>query len=249
MKKRQLLITYLVTIVLIYALWYVLSLLLGSNLLPDPFLVLRQGISELDEGLFWSHVAASLFRILAGLFFGFILAVPIGLFLGSNERFDRLFAPLIYLGYPIPKIVLMPIIFVLFGLGDTGKIVLITMIIFFQLLITTRDSARKISMEVIYSLKSLGGNRWHFYRHVVWPISLPGIFTSLRIGTGTAVAVLFFVESIATRKGLGFYIIDAWGRADYPTMFVGIIALSCIGIILYEVFDLLEKKLCTWKNA
>jgi NitT/TauT family transport system permease protein len=249
LKKRQLLITYLVTIILIYGLWYVLSLLLGSNLLPDPFLVLRQGISELEKGLFWSHVAASLFRIIAGLFFGFILAVPIGLFLGSNERFDRLFAPLIYLGYPIPKIVLMPIIFVLFGLGDTGKIVLITMIIFFQLLITTRDSARKISMEVIYSLKSLGGNRWHFYRHVVWPISLPGIFTSLRIGTGTAVAVLFFVESIATRKGLGFYIIDAWGRADYPTMFVGIIALSCIGIILYEVFDLLEKKLCKWKNA
>ena len=249
MKKRQLLITYLVTIILIYALWYVLSLLLGSNLLPDPFLVLRQGISELDKGLFWSHVGLSLYRILAGLFFGFILAVPIGLFLGSNERFDRLFAPLIYLGYPIPKIVLMPIIFVLFGLGDIGKIFLITMIIFFQLLITTRDSTRKISNEVIYSLQSLGGNRWHFYRHVVWPISLPGIFTSLRIGTGTAVAVLFFVESIATRKGLGFYIIDAWGRADYPTMFVGIIALSCIGIILYEVFDLLERKLCKWKNA
>jgi NitT/TauT family transport system permease protein len=247
--RRKLLITYFVTILLIYALWYVLSLLLGSNLLPDPFLVLRQGISELDEGLFWSHVGVSLYRILAGLFFGFILAVPIGLFLGSNEGFDRLFAPLIYLGYPIPKIVLMPIIFVLFGLGDTGKIVLITMIIFFQLLITTRDSARKISMEVIYSLKSLGGNRWHFYRHVVWPISLPGIFTSLRIGTGTAVAVLFFVESIATRKGLGFYIIDAWGRADYPTMFVGIIALSCIGIILYEIFDLLERKLCKWKNT
>jgi len=249
LKKRQLLIAYLVTILLIYALWYMLSLLLGSTLLPDPFLVLRQGISELDKGLFWSHVGLSLFRIIAGLFFGFIFAVPIGLFLGSNERFDRLFAPLIYLGYPIPKIVLMPIIFVLFGLGDIGKIVLITMIIFFQLLITTRDSARKISMEVIYSLKSLGGNRWHFYRHVVWPISLPGIFTSLRIGTGTAVAVLFFVESIATRKGLGFYIIDAWGRADYPTMFVGIIALSCIGIILYEVFDLLERKLCKWKNV
>jgi len=249
LKKRQLLITYLVTIILIYAFWYMLSLLLGSNLLPDPFLVLRQGISELDKSLFWSHVGLSLFRIIAGLFFGFILAVPIGLFLGSNERFDRLFAPLIYLGYPIPKIVLMPIIFVLFGLGDIGKIVLITMIIFFQLLITTRDSARKISVEVTYSLKSLGGNRWHFYRHVVWPISLPGIFTSLRIGTGTAVAVLFFVESIATRKGLGFYIIDAWGRADYPTMFVGIIALSCIGIILYEVFDLLERKLCKWKNV
>jgi len=247
--KRRLLITYLATILLIYALWYVLSLLLGSNLLPDPFLVLRQGLSELARGIFWNHVGASFYRIIAGLLVGFVLAVPLGLFLGSNDKWDRLFAPLIYLGYPIPKIVLMPIIFVLFGLGDTGKIVLITMIIFFQLLITTRDSARKISKEVIYSLKSLGGNRWHFYRHVIWPVSLPGIFTSLRIGTGTAVAVLFFVESIATRKGLGFYIIDAWGRADYPTMFVGIISLSSIGIILYEVFDLLERKLCKWKNA
>ena len=248
MIKRQP-VTYAVTIILIYAAWYVVSLLLGSNILPDPFLVLRQGIREIGEPIFWGHVQASAFRILAGLFFGFVFAVPLGLSLGSNEHLDRLFAPLIYLGYPVPKIVLMPIIFVLFGLGDTGKIVLITLIIFFQLLITTRDSAKKISAEVIYSLKSLGGNRWHFYRHVVWPVSLPGIFTSLRIGTGTAVAVLFFVESIATRRGLGFYIIDAWGRADYPTMFVGIIALSCIGIILYETFDLLERRLCKWKET
>jgi NitT/TauT family transport system permease protein len=142
----------------------------------------------------------------------------------------------------------MPIVFVLFGIGDTGKIVLLTMIIFFQLLITTRDSARKISNETAYSLRSLGATRFDFYIHVVWPVSLPGIITSLRIGTGTAVAVLFFVESIATSRGLGFYIIDSWGRADYATMFVGIISLSIIGIILYEFFDLLERRLCKWKN-
>jgi NitT/TauT family transport system permease protein len=123
------------------------------------------------------------------------------------------------------------------------------MIIFFQLLITTRDAARTIDTEVVYSLKSLGGSRFDFYRHVVWPVSLPGIFTSLRIVTGTSVAVLFFVESIGTSKGLGFYIIDSWGRADYATMFVGIISLSMIGIILYETFDVLERKLCKWKNA
>ncbi|HBA53830.1 ABC transporter permease [Syntrophorhabdus aromaticivorans] len=247
--KRHLVAAYGVTILLIYAVWYVVSLLLGTNILPDPFLVLRQGLGQIHDSAFWGHVEASTVRILAGLLFGFILAVPLGLCIGSNENLDRLFAPLIYLGYPVPKIVLMPIVFVLFGLGEAGKIVLITLIVFFQLLITTRDSAKKISAEVIYSLKSLGGNRRHFYRHVVWPISLPGIFTSLRIGTGTAVAVLFFVESIATRKGLGFYIIDAWGRADYPTMFVGIIALSVIGIILYEAFDILERRFCRWKNA
>ncbi len=246
--KRQQPLAYTATILLIFVAWYALSRVVGSTLLPDPFDVFRQGFAEIAVCSFWQHVWASAFRIVAGLVIAFATAVPLGLFLGSNARFDRLFSPLIYLGYPVPKIVLLPIIFVLFGLGDTGKIVLITLIIFFQLLITTRDAARSIDREVVYSLKSLGGGRFDFYRHVVWPVSLPGIFTSLRIVTGTAVAVLFFVESIGTNKGLGFYIIDSWGRADYATMFVGIIALSIIGIVLYETFDLLERRLCRWKN-
>ncbi|MCX8021191.1 MAG: ABC transporter permease [Syntrophorhabdaceae bacterium] len=248
MRKREVM-AYGVTVVLIYVLWYILSNILGSNILPDPISVFIQGFKEIGDKKFWFHVKASTFRIVIGLLIAFFTATPIGLFLGSNERFDRLFSPLIYLGYPVPKIVLMPIIFVLFGLGDLGKIMLIAMIIFFQLLITTRDAAKKIDKEVIYSLQSLGGKKWDFYRHVVWPVSLPGIFTSLRIVTGTSVAVLFFVESIGTNMGLGYYIIDAWGRADYNNMFVGIIAFSIIGIILYEVFDILEKRLCKWKSV
>ncbi|MCX5804667.1 MAG: ABC transporter permease [Proteobacteria bacterium] len=248
MKKQQV-ITYGITIILVYAVWYILSLIFGSAILPDPISVFIQGFREIGERSFWEHVLASAFRIITGLCIAFFTATPLGLLLGSNDKLDRLFSPLIYLGYPVPKIVLMPIIFVIFGLGDTAKIVLITMIIFFQLLITTRDAARSIDKEVIYSLRSLGGRQWDFYRHVVWPISLPGIFTSLRIVTGTSIAVLFFVESIGTNMGLGYYIIDAWGRADYTMMFVGIIALSCIGIVIYEIFDLLERKVCRWKNV
>jgi NitT/TauT family transport system permease protein len=240
---------YLITVLLMAALWHIASLFLGSNLLPGPVPVLSRLGMEAGRLSFWEHIEASSFRILAGLCCAFVTAVPLGLLLGGSPRLDRLFAPLIYLSYPVPKIVLMPIILLLFGLGDASKIVLIALILFFQLLIPIRDGARKISREVVYSLKSLGGNRWHYYRHVVWPVTLPGIFTSLRIGTGTAVAVLFFVESISARRGLGLYLIDSWGRADYAAMFVGMIALSVIGIALYETFDLLEKKICKWANT
>ena len=245
---RKRLFAYIFTVLIMAVFWHGASLFLGSNLLPGPIPVFFRMGQEAGRIAFWEHIEASSFRILAGLCCAFLTAVPLGLLLGGNPRLDRLFAPMIYLSYPIPKIVLMPIILLLFGLGDTSKIVLITIIIFFQLLIPIRDAARKISTEVIYSLKSLGGTRWHFYRHVVWPVTLPGIFTSLRIGTGTAVAVLFFVESISARRGLGLYLIDSWGRADYTAMFVGMIALSVIGIILYETFDLLEKKVCKWAN-
>ena len=246
--ERNPVVGYLITLLTALVVWYFASLWLGSNLLPGPLPVFSRITLESGHRTFWEHIGASSWRIGAGLLGAVLTAVPSGLALGSSPRLDRLFAPLIYLSYPIPKIVFMPIILLLFGLGDLSKIVLIALILFFQLLITTRDSSRKISSEVIYSLQSLGGNRWHFYRHVVWPSSLPGIFTSLRIGTGTAVAVLFFVESISARRGLGLYLIDSWGRADYTAMFVGVVALSVIGVLVYETFDVLEKRICKWRN-
>lgn len=248
MKFKRLL-TYGATLLAIGILWQAASWMLGSLLLPGPGEVGRKLVVEAGRPIFWEHTFASTWRISAALFLSFITAVPLGLVMGANPRVDRLLEPLIYLSYPIPKIVLLPIILLLFGLGDTSKIILITLIIAFQLLITARDTVRQIDLGVIYSFRSLGGTTWQYYRHVVWPVALPGIFTALRIGTGTAVAVLFFVESISTHRGLGLYLIDSWGRADYAAMFVGIIALSALGIVLYETFDVLEKRVCRWRNA
>ena len=83
---------------------------------------------------------------------------------------------------------------------------------------------------------------------MIWPSSLPAVFTALRIATGTVVAVLFFVESIGTRYGMGFYILDAWGRADVQQIFVGIVVLASMGVVLYETFDMLERVFCKWNQ-
>jgi NitT/TauT family transport system permease protein len=194
------------------------------------------------------HLGTSSLRIFAALFVSFVTAVPLGLFLGLSPRADRVARPLIYLTYPVPKIVLLPLVLLFFGLGDMGKIVMLSLILFYQLLITTRDAARSVSRAARYSLYSLGGTRRHLFVHVIWPSCLPAIFTALRIATGTVVAVLFFVESIGTRYGMGFYILDAWSRADVPQIFVGIVVLALLGVILYETFDVLEKVFCRWNQ-
>ncbi len=248
MIKSKKIILYLLSIITILVFWQILALLINNQILPKPLPVLKKLTVELANTDFWYHIYSSLIRIIAGLFLAFISAVPLGLALGSSQKLDKIFSPLIYISYPIPKIVLLPIILLIFGLNHLSKIILIAIIIFFQLLITTRDSARQIDNNIKYSFKSLGGSKWQYFRHVVWPAALPGVYTALRIGIGTAVAVLFFVESLSARSGLGIYIIDAWGRADYITMFVGIIALSLTGIVLYEIFDSLEKYSSKWKN-
>ena len=243
------LFSYFITLVVAVLIWYVVSMQLGEMLVPNPIAVLSLLLIEAGSLEYWTHVASSSRRIILGLGLAFIVGVPFGLIVGSSLKINKIVSPVIYMSYPVPKIVLLPIILLLFGIGDASKIILIMLIIFFQVFITSRDAARNISEEMILSFRSLGGNRFQYYRHIVLPASLPGIFTSMRLAAGTAVAVLFFVESISSTRGLGLYIIDAWGRADYTSMYVGIVSMSLVGILLYEFFDVLEKKTCKWKHT
>jgi NitT/TauT family transport system permease protein len=239
---------YLWSVAVLLILWQAGAWWAGEEVVVGPIIVLRKLASEAGTALFWKHVGTSSFRILAALAAAFVTAVPLGLALGSSRRADKFARPLIYLTYPVPKIVLLPLVLLIFGLGDLGKIVMLWIILFFQLLITTRDAARGVSKAARYSLYSLGGSRKDLFVHVIWPYSLPAVLTALRIATGTVVAVLFFVESIGTRFGMGFYILDAWGRADIPQIFVGIVVLAVMGVGLYETFDVFERVFCRWNK-
>jgi NitT/TauT family transport system permease protein len=239
---------YVWGVLLLLAVWQFGAWWAGESVLAGPATVMAKLFSEAQTKKFWHHLGSSSLRVLAALVVSFVAAVPLGLFLGSNAKADRLARPLIYLTYPVPKIVLLPLVLLIFGLGDMGKIAMLSLILFYQLLITTRDAARAVPRSARYSLFSLGGTKRHLFAHVIWPSTLPSVFTALRIATGTVVAVLFFVESIGTRYGMGFYILDAWGRADVPQIFVGIVVLAVMGVILYETFDVLERIFCKWKQ-
>lgn len=241
--------SYAVALACLVILWQAAAWLAGPTVVASPLAVATLLGRELPTPLFWRHVGASCLRVVAALAIAFVTAVPLGLCLGSSRRLDRWSRPLIYLSYPVPKIVLLPLVFLVAGIGEAGKIAMLSLILFFQLLVSTRDAALTVGRESKYSLYSLGGGRRDLFVHVIWPASLPAVFSSLRVATGTVVAVLFFVESLGTRHGLGFYILDAWGRAATAQIFVGILALAALGVVLYELFDGLEKTFCRWQRA
>jgi len=227
--------------------WAALSAAIGSPALPGPVIAIATFIEQWP--VIWPEMLVSLWRVLIAMTLGTALAVPLGLWLGRSPRADSLAAPLIYITYPIPKVVLLPVLMVLLGLGNAPKIVLIALIVFFQILVTARDAAKAVPEPSVLSVRSLGASRWDVYRHVVVPAALPDIFTALRIGTGTAIAVLFLAESIAGSSGIGYYIVDAWGRIDYPAMFAGIIGMGLLGVALYEVLDAVEVWATRWRRA
>jgi NitT/TauT family transport system permease protein len=234
---------YFLAILTILLLWWIGASFYSSPALPSPLIVVLSFISDLP--ILVPHILVSGYRVTYSILLALSLAVPIGL-ISYKERIDSLVSPFIYLLYPIPHIVLLPIIILLFGIGDASKIFLISMIVFFQILVTTRDAARNVSDYYILSLRSLGANELDVFRHVIFPATLPKILTAMRISIGTAIAVLFFAESFATSNGLGYFILDSWSRADYKSLYAGIISMALLGFSLYLLIEYLEKRFCRW---
>ncbi|NLI91296.1 MAG: ABC transporter permease [Peptococcaceae bacterium] len=227
--------------------WQVLSFILDTPVFPPPFAAFTSLFHSMNSDLM-IHLKVSFYRIAVSLIIATIVGVPMGLWIGKNKRVDAISAPLIYLTYPVPKIVFLPVFLILMGIGNVSKIVMITLIVFYQILVTTRDAAKNLQKEYILSVRSLRANERDLYFHVYFPACLPAILTSLRLGLGTAMAVLFLVETYATREGIGFYIMDSWSSLAYEQMFAGIIAMGLMGFLIYLLLDACEKILCSWVN-
>ena len=237
---------YLVALLVLVILWQIGALLLGERVLPAPLPVLETFFFDVTTAEFQHHVWVSFARVTIATVIGFALAFPLGILLGASRRIDAWVAPLVFLTYPVPKILFLPVLLVLFGLGETPKILLIALTVGYQILVVTRDSVRNLDNRYINAFASLSRSRWLLARHVLAPASLPHAVTSLRIATGTAIAVLFLAESFATNSGLGFLIMDAWGAMNLPRMFAGIIAMSLLGLLLHQACNALERIFCAW---
>ncbi len=247
-------LAYLGSIALLFALWWALSAALElyfggghkAAAFPNPWNAL------VAFGENWQALSvdfgASALRVLIALALALGVAGPLGLIVGFEPSLNRWLSPLLYTTYPIPKIVFLPVLFVLMGIGEEPKVTLITLVIAFQVLLSARDAAQNISKSHVLSVRSAGANRWQIYRHVVFPGALPAILTSARVSIGLAIATLYLVETFATRYGLGKFINKEYDLASFTTMFAGIMAMGLLGLILYAVLDALEHWLCRWKH-
>ena len=238
---------FLVGIVWAAVAWYLLSFGVGSRVLPFPHSVALR-VAELTPQVLWLHAGASLLRVIAALGAASAVAIPTGLLMGRVRRFDRLLAPVVYLLYPVPKIALLPMLLLLLGTGNATRVALLGLVLVFQLLLAVRDGARTVDEHYLVSLDSLGATRRDHLRYCVWPVVLPRVLTAMRIGSATALAVLFFAETFFTRYGLGYFIMNSWMKLAYTDMYAGIVVMSLLGYVLFAAIDRVEQLVGTWQR-
>lgn len=238
---------FLLGFLLLNLLWLLAAALLRTNVVPSPVTVYLHFGKVLSSGIL-RHVGASLWRVGAGLGISLALGVPLGVLMARSARWGRLLSPLVYFAYPIPKTALLPVALLLFGLGDGSKILVMVLTTLFPVVVAARDGAAEVDPGLYAVAKSAGAGGRTLLVEITLPAILPNLFTSLRVNTGTSLAVLFLVEAYGTRAGLGYYILDAWSRLSYVEMYGGIVVIAVLGAGLFLLTDLLERRLCRWQG-
>lgn len=229
----------------IHVLWLLAAWVMNSKVLPSPIEVYALLPSNIRASHLWMHLLASMLRLLSAMFLSIVLGLGLSIAIYFSRFVGQLLDAVVYFFYPIPKLILLPIVMLLCGLGNVSKVVMVMLVLVFQITVHLRDALRDIPQSFIDVVISLKGNRLQLLRHVLLPSIMPGLFSAIRVALGTAISVLFVTETYGTERGLGYLVVDQWMRLDYIAMYGSIVVLGFVGFLLFVLTDTVEKRFHT----
>lgn len=244
------LLIYTISPAVLFLIWEVCarSGLLDQRFFPAPSTIFHHLFFVSPEEGIVTDVIYSVYRIFVGYIIGCTLGVLLGVGMGLSHALRMTFYPLIIVTYPIPKIAILPLIMLIFGIGDLSKIVVVAIGSFFLVLMNTLhgvDSLAQIYHDVAAVYKI---TRRNFIFKIVIPGSLPSIFTGLKLAIGYSLVIVVAAEFSGADKGIGYLIWQSWETFSIKSMYAGIFVIGVLGFIFSYTLDLLERRMVPWKD-
>lgn len=222
--------------------------LIDPALLPSPQEVLITFWSQLTHGDLLIGAWMSVQRVMLGLFFGMLLAVPVGFLIGWYKPVRRFVDPLINFFRALPPIALIPLVIVYLGIGETAKVVILFYASFFAAVIVMYEGMMQISPVYIRVARTLGATDLEIFLKVMMPMTVPHMLTALRVALGVAWATLVAAELVAAQQGLGAMIQNASAFFDLRTIYLGIICIGVLALFMDIALRKLSKRLVSWQE-
>jgi NitT/TauT family transport system permease protein len=216
--------------------------------LPTPHVVFIEGIKLFTERNFAVDVVASTSRVLAGFFISALLAVPLGILMGSSRMWEVLIAPIIGFIRYMPAAAFIPLLILWFGIGFIQKVAIIFISVFFYLILLVADVSGQTKEELIDAALTLGAKQKQLLFKVIIPSSLPGIWDSLRIMMGVGWTMIIVAEMVSAEKGIGAMIIQAQRFLQTPRIIAGIIVIGILGVLFDTFFKVLRPVIFPWTD-
>jgi ABC-type nitrate/sulfonate/bicarbonate transport system permease component len=213
-----------------------------------PFEILGHFFTALGSEELYAHIGASLLRSVPGFLIGASLGIAFGLAAGVSRAFDRMLSPVIFLTYPVPKIVLLPLFMLWFGIGDLSKVLIIALACFYPTFINAYYGARSTPTILVWSGLNMGAGRLEIFRKVVLPSALPLIFAGLRVSLALSFIVMFAAEMINARSGLGHLIRVAENSLRFDLMYVSLVTIAILGYVGDSLLRRTRHRVLAWQE-
>ncbi len=215
-----------------------------AYLLPSPLAVLGDLINDWE--LLLSQSGVTLLEIGLGFVVSIAIALPLAVLFTYSQTFEKLIYPLIVGTQTIPKVAVAPLFLVWFGFGLLPKIIIVTLMTFFPIVINAVVGLKSLNLQTVYLAQSMGASPWQVFWNFRLPNALPSIFAGLKVASVLAVIGAIVAEFVGADSGLGYLIVVAATDQNVTRQFSAIFLLSLTGILLFGLIGYLERRLLPW---
>ena len=231
-------------------LWQLLSWgkVLDARFIPSPLTIFEGGLVLIRSGELWTHLSASLWRLVGGFLIGTIPGIALGLVMGLSRYVRAALDPIVAATYPIPKIAILPLVMLYLGIGEASKIAIIAIAVIYLVLINTTVGVLTIDRVYFDVAKSYNAPWRKLFTRVIIPGAAPMIFAGLRLSLGVSLIVIVSAEFVAAKAGIGYLIWSSWETLVIENMFVGIIVITVLGVVSTFLLKELERLLMPWRR-
>jgi sulfonate transport system permease protein len=222
---------------------------IDPRLFPAPSTIFSALLDMAGDGTLVGHFLSTISRIAYGSVIGVIVGVLVGLAMGYYRLIGAAFSPILAALYALPKIAIFPLMLVIFGLGETPRVLVVAISVFFVMQISAMSGVRHVDPRLIEAGKAFGADGWRRFRFVVLPAVMPSIFAGLRVSAGVAILVVVAIEFVGSNDGLGFLIWNAWTLFQPTRMYVGLAVVALLGAVLAGLVDGAERLATPWSRV
>jgi ABC-type nitrate/sulfonate/bicarbonate transport system permease component len=234
----------------VLVLWQVLSSTgaLDVRYVPSPVSIAAKGWTLVQSGELWQHISVTLYRLVLGFLIGSIPGIFIGMLMGLSWMFRAAVDPIVSATYPIPKIAVLPLLMLVFGIGDASKVAVVAISVVYLTIINTMTGVMSIDRTYFDVARNFKTPRAKLFLRLILPGSLPMIFAGLRISLGVAMIVVVGAEFVSSNAGIGYLIWSSWETLSVESMFVGIIVITILGLLSNVALREIERLCMPWRT-
>ena len=231
--------------------WFALALsaTVSKVFLPGPVDVVLRLVHWWTDDSLSADIGISVYRVVAGWALSALIAVPLGLYIGTYRSVQALLEPLTDFIRYMPAVAFIPLVMLWIGIDESSKVAIIFIGTFFQMVLMVAEDVRRVPMAQIEAAQTMGATRGEILEQVIFASARPALLDTLRITMGWAWTYLVVAELVAANSGLGYAIIKAQRFLQTDKIFAGILLIGAIGLAIDQVFRLAHRKAFPWLHG